>query len=273
MVQDDRGITLNQSQYTKKILENAGMAKCNSPQAPMELGLNISKVEEEQEINATDFRRNIGCFRYLLNTRPDLSFCVGVLSRYMHSLRESHGVALKQCLRYLQGSISYGLFFERSLQKVPRLIGYSDSSYNVDPDDGRSTTGHIFYLGKSPITWCSQKQDTLALSSCEAEFMAGTEAARQAIWLRDLLSEVTGQAREKVTIRIDNQSAIALKRNPVFHGRSKHIHSGYHFIRECVERELIEVEHVPGNEQEKRDFIGMQELPQEGFMFRRENVG
>ena len=118
--------------------------------------------------------------------------------------------------------------------------------------------------------------------------MACTEAARQAIWLRDLLSEVTSQTREKVTIRIDNQSAIALTRNPVFHGRSKHIHSRYHFIRECVERELIEVEHVPGNEQkadiltkalgrikskEMRDFIGMQELPQEGFKIKRENVG
>lgn len=287
VVQDDRGITLNQNQYAKKILENAGMEKCNLTQTPMELGLNLSKAEEEQEIDATNYRRNIGCLRYLLHTRPDLSFCVGMLSRYMHSPRVSHGVALKQCLRYLQGSTSYGLLFERS-QKVPRLIGYSDSSYNVDPDDGRSTTGHIFYLGKSPITWCSQKQDTVALSSCEAEFMAGTEAARQAIWLRDLLSEVTGQAREKVTIRIDNQSAIALTKNPVFHGRSKHIHSRYHFIRECVERELIEVEHVPGNEQkadiltkalgrikfkEMRDLIGMQELSQEDFKLRRENVG
>ena len=153
----------------------------------------------------------------------------------------------------------------------------------MDPDDGRSTTGHIFYLGKSPNTWCSQKQDTLALSSCEAELMAGTEAARQAIWLRDVLSEVTGCSREKVTIRIDNQSGIALTKNTVFHGRSKHIHSRYHFIRECVARELIEVEHVPGTEQkadiltktlgrikfkEMRDFIGVQELTQSGSSLR-----
>ena len=90
---------------------------------------------------------------------------------------------MKQVLRYLRGSLSYGLTFERSTSRVPRLIGYSDNSYVSDPDDGRSTTGHIFYLGDSPITWSSQKQDTVALSSCEAEFMAGTEAARQAIWL------------------------------------------------------------------------------------------
>lgn len=253
----------------------------------MDFGLQLSKAEEEKEIDATNFRKNIGCLRYLLHTRPDLSFCVGVLSRYMHSPRESHGVALKQCLRYLQGSSSYGMMFERTSPKVPKLIGYSDSSYNVDPDDRRSMTGHIFYLGRSPITWTSQKQDTIAFSSCEAEFMAGAEAARQAIWLCDLLSEITGRAREKVMIRIDNQSVIALTRNPVFHGRSKHILTRYHFIQECVEKGHIEVEHVSGSEQkadiltkalaqikfnQMREFIGMQDLAQRDFKLEGENV-
>lgn len=167
----------------------------------------------------------------------------------MASPKESHEVAVKQCLRYLQGTTTFGLNFTRSRSETLKLVGYSDSSYNTDLDDGRSVTGHIFYLGKSPITWCSQKQDTVALSSSEAEFMAATEAARQAIWLQDLLGEITGQLYNKTTICIDNRSAIALSRNPIFHGRSKHIHSRYHFIRECVERGLLEVEHVPGNEQ------------------------
>lgn len=155
--QDAHGITLNQRRYAMKILEDAGMSKCNPTQTPMEFGLSLSKSLEEKEIDATSFRRNISCLRYLLHTRPDLSFSVGVLSRFMHSPRESHGVALKQCLRYFQGSANFGLVFERSSCKVPRLVGYSDNSYNTDPDDGRSTTGHIFYLGRSPITWCSQK--------------------------------------------------------------------------------------------------------------------
>ena len=107
-----------------------------------------------------------------------MAYCVGVLSRYMHSPKDSHGAAMKQCLRYLQGSTSLGLSFKRITLKVPRLLGYSDSSCNNYLDDGKSTTGHIIYIGESPITWCSQKQDVVALSSCEAEFMAGTEAAR-----------------------------------------------------------------------------------------------
>ena len=281
-------ITLSQRNYALKILEEAGMKDCNMVQTPMESGLKLSKSEEEKSIDATTYRRNVGCLRYLLHTRPDLSYCVGVLSRYMQDPKESHGIAMKQCLRYLKGTTACGLTFKHLTSTPSRLIGYSDSSHNTDPDDGRSTTGHIFYLGESPITWCSQKQETVALSSCEAEFMAGTEAARQAIWLSELLEEINGSASERVTIRIDNQSAIALTRNPVFHGRSKHIHSRYHFIREYVENGVIEVEHVPGSQQkadiltkalgrikfkEMRDLIGVQDLSSVEFKLKGEIVG
>lgn len=138
------------------------------------------------------------------------------------------------------------------------------------------------------ITWFSAKQEIVALSSCEAEFMAGTKAAKQAIWLQELLSEITEEPVQKVLIRIDNQSAISFTRNPVFHGRSKHTHSRYHFIRECVERGQIIVEHVSGDQQkadiltkalgrikfrEMRDLIGMQEVTREGFKLKGETVG
>ena len=286
--QTENGITLKQERYARKILSEAKMEDCNAIHAPMDPGLRLSKGEEEKSIDETEYRRNIGCLRYLLHTRPDLSYCVGVLSRYMHSPKESHGAALKQVLRYLQGTLTYGLTFRRTEEtKVTKLIGYSDSSHAVDEDDGRSTAGHVFYIKNSPITWCSQKQETVALSSCEAEFMAATEAAKQAIWLQDLYGEITGRSLERVMVRIDNKSAIALTKNPVFHGRSKHIHRRYHFIRECVENDLIEIEHVPGNEQradiltkalgrikfkEMRSLIGVQDLKNEEFKLKGENV-
>ena len=152
LCQHENGITLLQRSYASKILEEDGMEKCNPVRTPMEQGLKLSKAEHEKEIDPTRFRKNIGCLRYCLHTRPDLSYSVGVLSRYIQSPIESHGAAMKQVLRYLRGSVSYGLTFERSTSRVPRLIGYSDSSYVSDPDDGRSTTGHIFYIGDSPIT-------------------------------------------------------------------------------------------------------------------------
>ena len=187
-----------------------------------------------------------------MHTRPDMTFSVEILSRYMQSPRESNGNALKQVLRYLKGSLSYGLEYKR--EKKQKLSGYSDSSHKTDPDDGKSTTGYIFCIGETPISWCSQEQDVVALSSCEAEYMAATEATKQAIWLQELMSEITGSKEEKTLIRVDNKSAIALAKNPVFHRRSKHIHKRFHFIRECVEQGLIDVEHVPGTKQ-KADIL------------------
>ena len=204
----------------------------------------------------------------------------------MQDPKVSHGAAMKQVLRYLRGTVSLGLRYERG--KGTGLLGYSDSSCNVDIDDGKGTTGHIFYFGESPITWSSTKQELVALSSCESEFMAATEAAKQAIWLQELLSEAIGEASECVVIKVDNKSAIALSKNPVFHGRSKHIHKRFHFIRECVENELVEVEHIPGSEQkadiltkslgrnkfkEMRELIGVQNVCEDKFKFKGENVG
>ena len=106
-----------------------------------------------------------------------------------------------------------------------------------------------FYLNESLITWCSQKQKTVALSSYEAEFMAATLAAMQALWLRNLMSELTATEPKVVPLFVDNNSAIALMKNLVFHGRSKHIDIKYHFIRQCAERGQIVVKRVGTNEQ------------------------
>lgn len=102
----------------------------------------------------------------------------------------------------------------------------------------------VFYLNESLITWSSQKQKCVALSSCEAEFMAATAAACQAVWLIKLLTQITDYSIGPVTLFIDNKSAIDLAKNPIFHGRSKHIDIRYHFIRECVEKGEIIVKHV-----------------------------
>ena len=278
VLQEEEGISLKQERYAKKILEEAGMDECKAVLTPMISGLELSKAPNEKSIDGQEYRKVIGCLRYLLHTSPDLSYAVGVLSRYMHDPKESHEAALKQVLRYLQGTTSHGIYFGKG--NKPGLVGFSDASHSVDEDDGRSTGGHVFYLNECLITWCSQKLQVVALSSCEAEFMAATDAAKQAIWLQDLFAEVIGTTCERVTIRVDNKSAIALTKNPVFHGRSKHIHRKYHFIRECVENGQILVEHVPGVNQradiltkalakikfkEMRDLIGVRDLSNEDF--------
>lgn len=107
----------------------------------------------------------------------------------------------------------------------------------------------IFSFGKSPITWCCQKQETVTLSSYEVEYLAGYATSCQAVWLWDLLGEITGSQVQEVVIKIDNTSTMTLIKNPVFYGRSKHIKSRFHYIRERVEDKEITIEHVSGNEQ------------------------
>lgn len=129
------------------------------------------------------------------------------------------------------------------------LTGYSDSDMAGDVDDQKSTTGVIFYLGESPVSWVSQKHQVVALSSCEAEYIAATTAACQGVWLSRLLADLLGQEPITAMLKVDNQSAISLSKNPVHHGRSKHIDTRYHFVRECVESGKIAVEFVKSEDQ------------------------
>nr|GFA19152.1 zinc finger, CCHC-type [Tanacetum cinerariifolium] len=193
----------------------------------------------------------------------------GLLSRFMQEPEEQHMKAIKKVLRYVKGTKDYGITYKHNGGN--KIHGYSDSSYGVNTQEGKGTTGIIFYYGESPISWSTQKQATVALSSCESEFIAATAAAMQALWLKRLLSRLTHSDKEKITILVDNKSAIALMKNPVFHGRSKHIDTKYHFIRECVERDDIQVEFVSGDYQ-KAD-IPTKALPKIRFLTMRQLIG
>lgn len=131
------------------------MEDCNAAHIPLDTGLVLSKAPMEQKVDEKEFKRNIGFLRYLLHTRPDHTYSVGLLSRSMHEPKTSHAAALKQILRFLKGTTSHGFTFSRANKM--ELVVFSDISHNIDEDDGMITTGHVFYLNKCPITWCSQK--------------------------------------------------------------------------------------------------------------------
>jgi hypothetical protein len=245
-----RGIELRQSAYALKLLEKAGMSSCNSCATPMEVRLKLSKASTSPLVDdPTQYRSIIGSLRYLLHTRPDLSFSVGYLSRFMEEPRADHMAAVKHLLRYVAGTINYGLWYSGGGGGELSLLGYSDSDLAGDVDDRKSTTGVVFYLGANPVSWLSQKQRVVALSSCEAEFIAGAAAACQATWLGRLVEDVTGKKTSPPRLKMDNMTAIALSKNPVLHDRSKHIDTKFHFIRECVDRGDITVEFVGTKEQ------------------------
>ncbi|CAA6656934.1 unnamed protein product [Spirodela intermedia] len=247
--QSARGTLISQGAYAAKILERSGMAGCNPCQVPMATRLKLSKMSTEPLVDATAYRSIVGSLRYLVNTRPDLAFAVGYVSRFLEEPRKDHLAAVKQILRYVAGTKSWGLKYERKKEKQVQLTGFSDSDFAGDVDARKSTTGIIFFLANSPITWQSMKQKVVAQSSCEAEYIAAANAACQGVWLARVLAEVHGSAPSVPMLKVDNKFAIALIKNSVLHGHSKHIEVKYHLVRESAEKGQINMEFIRSEEQ------------------------
>lgn len=248
-VEQNRDFTeLKQSAYARKLLEKANLLGCNSVKYPMEPRVQMHKDENGKLVDATKYRSLVGGLRYLVHTRPDIAYSVGVVSRYLEKPTVLHMGAVKRILRYVKGTLNYGLRYTKGKGNYI-LSGFSDSDFAGSTEDRKSTGGMAFYLNENLITWVSQKQKCVALSSCEAEFMAANAAACQGVWLRNLLRQITDIGPGPVIIYVDNKSTIDLSKNPVFHGRSKHIDVRFHFIRDCIERGDILVKHVKTREQ------------------------
>jgi hypothetical protein len=216
-------IALSQSTYALKIVERFGLKDCNPSQVPMEPRLKLSKESTRPAVDQTMHRSIVGSLRYLVNTRPDLSFAVGYVSRFLEKPCEDHLAAVKHIVRYVAGTCNWGLWFGRKKGEEARLISFSDSDYARDIDKRQSTTGVIFFLINSPISWQSMKQKVIAQSSCEAEYIAAANATCQALWLTCVLAEIQGAEPGVPLLKVDNQSAIVLIRNPVLTRQSHHI--------------------------------------------------
>uniref|UniRef100_A0ACD6AP94 Uncharacterized protein n=1 Tax=Avena sativa TaxID=4498 RepID=A0ACD6AP94_AVESA len=252
-VKQELGLTtITQAAYASKLLDKAGMAGCNAAHTPMEARCQLSKDSKETPVDATFYHSVIGSLRYLVHTRPDIAFAVGFLSRFMEAPAGDHLAAVKHLLRYIAGTLNHGCVYRRS--DGDTLIGFSDSDHAGDVDSRKSTSGVLFFLGDSPVSWQSQKQKVVATSSCEAEYIAAATAACQGIWLARLFGELLNQEAAPVKLFIDNKSAISLCKNPVLHDRIKHIDLRYHFIRDCVENGSIVVEFI-GTGEQKADIL------------------
>jgi len=152
VTQGEGGVTLCQSSYAARILGVAGMSGCNPCETPMECWVKLNKQKEGEAVDATAYRSLIGSLRYLVNTRPDLAYAVGVVSRYMEAPGKQHWAVVKHILRYLKGTLGYGCKYERGTELKPVLVGYSDSDFAGDVVDRKSTSGVGYFLGESLVT-------------------------------------------------------------------------------------------------------------------------
>jgi len=190
----------------------------------------------------------VGSLRYLVHTRPDLAFVVGYVSRFVQRPTTENLQAVKRILCYVEGTTDYGLHYLRC-SGAEHFIGYSDNDLACDIDPSKSTSGTLFFLGKCLISWLSLKQQVMALSSCEAEYITATTASTQALWLAQLLGNLLGRDAQAVELRVDSKSTLALAKNPVFHERSKHIRIKYHFIGSCLDEGSIKAGYINTQDQ------------------------
>jgi hypothetical protein len=236
----EKSITLSQSRYVSIVLERFNMQDCKGTSIPLDVNSKLTRSQEasvsmkEESMSSIPYRQAIGSIMYaMVGTRPDLSVAVGKLSQFMQNPGLEHWNAVKKVLRYLQHSKNAVLQY-KSCQGGGTLFGYCDSDWGGDVDSRKSTSGYAFMLAGGCISWCSKKQATVALSSTEAEYIAATQAAKEAIWLRTFLKELHLAQKSATWIFSDSQGSNALIRNPVYHARTKHIDIQYHFVREHV---------------------------------------
>lgn len=262
-------IHVGQSAYIEKTVRRYNMLESKMISTPSDSNVILSKSEEQCDLKFP-YRQAIGSLLYAATvSRPDISYAVGEVSRFMENPNQQHVNALKRILRYVNHSkhlgISYGLFESDS----EILKGYTDADFARCVDTRRSTTGYVFTIGDAIVTWKSQRQKTVAMSTTEAEYMAASEGAKEAVWLRQLLKDVGFEQKMPTTIYIDNQSAIKLVRNPEYHHRTKHIDIKVHFIRVLCEDETISTKYIRTHDQ----LADMFTKPLAANSFKRNTIG
>jgi hypothetical protein len=169
--QGDSGITLRQTAYAKHVVELVGLIDCNQAHTLMEERLKLSRDSTADEVDATQYQRLVGSLRSLANTRPDLAFSAGYVSRFMQRPTMEHQQAVKRIIRYVAGTLDHSIYYPRCPGEA-HLVGYSDGDHAGDIDTSKSTSGILFFFGKILVSWQSVKQQVVAFSSCEAEYIA-----------------------------------------------------------------------------------------------------
>lgn len=245
---DDGSICIHQGAYAKRVLQRFDMMDCKVVSAPMDCNQNLGDFVDDECDGVYPYREAVGSLMYLsVGTRPDISFAVGVVSRYLEKPAAAHVNAVKRIMKYIRGTINTGIRYTANHEFD--FVGYSDADYAGDTGTRKSTSGYIFHIGSGVVSWASMRQQSVTLSSTESEYVAACQAIKEMIWLRELITGLSFVESVKAKFYMDNQSAIRLIKNPVHHKRTKHIDVQYHFIREKFEENLFDLEYVCTDEQ------------------------
>lgn len=247
---EEEKMFINQTHYVQSLIEEYGLEDAKETGTPMQANIKLLKSTEEEakefKKKNLDYRSAIGSLNYLSQcTRPDITYVVGKLSQHLENPNESHWCAFKRVLRYLKGSKDYGILYQPN--SGHDIVGYTDSSWAED-EESLSTSGYNFQAGSGLVSWRSKKLGGPSSSSTEAEYRVYLSASQEAQWLRKLTFDIYGEVPEKTQIWSDNQGAIQLAKNPVFHSRTKHIGVHFNFTKDLIVNKEISITYMPTEE-------------------------
>ena len=244
-----RTISINQRAYLESMVEKFRLTNAKPVWTPMEPGAQFSvdqspnSLGQANRMHGVPYSQAIGSVLWpVVVSRPDAAYAVGILSQFIQNPGPAHWEGAKRVISYLGTTKDLWLTFGG--HQEDKVGGFCDADW-ASQKHRHSISGFSFHYGQGAISWSSKKQPVISLSSTEAEYVAQTHAAKEAIWLRSFVSEVTGKPEKPLTISCDNQGAIALSKDNKFHSRTKPTGLRYHFIREAVEDGKINMKYVP----------------------------
>ena len=238
-------ISLSQSHYIDFLLDKYGLTDANPVSTPMDLNVKLDmdvKTDKNQSISKNDLKLNhgyaqlIGSLMYLaLASRPDIAYSVNQLAQFTSNPKAMHWTAVKRIFRYLKQTKNAKLTYGGNDAEInnTELNFFCDADWGNGPDR-KSISGYVTIIAGGAVAWSSKKQQTVALSTAEAEYIAATHVTKQVLWHRSLYSELKFSLPTTSTIFTDNQAAIAISHHPEFHARTKHIDINYHFLRDLI---------------------------------------
>ncbi|XP_034223842.1 uncharacterized mitochondrial protein AtMg00810-like [Prunus dulcis] len=238
-----KGIFMSQRKYALDILQDSGLLGACLDNFPMEQNLKLTPTDGALLHDPTKYRRLVGRLIYLTVTRPDIAYSVRTLSEFMHQPRKPHWDTALRILKYVKGTPGQGLLFPASNNLA--LKAFCDSDWGGCRATRRSVTGYCVFLGNALISWKSKKQTNVSRSSAEAEYRAMANTCLELTWLRYILQDLKVLQTVPVPLFCDNQAALYIAANPVFHERTKHIEIDCHIVREKLQAGMISPSYVP----------------------------
>lgn len=246
---DIRGnFMVSQTEYINKVISDAGLTNSKKSPYPLDPSYRKSTVEAELLLDNRRYQQVIGSLLYIsVNSRPDISASVSILARRVSKPTQEDWTELKRVIKYLKGTSKLKLKLSFVEENQDIFYGYADADWAENRDDRKSNSGYVFKVFGGVVSWCCRKQTCVALSSTEAEFIALTEACQEAMWIKSLLQDFNIEV-QKPTIFEDNQSCLKLISSNKFSNRTKHIETKYHFVKDCVNKNMFDFQYCPTDE-------------------------